>query len=397
MMMDVWTSIRNSCYVHLSFTAMTDNLTNYLDSEIETMKKLLLILFFVFNFNAQAQQKTPLREPESVYEKIENASKKIKIEPSSNPVILLSKSSENKISSSANAHLNESEIVALLLIENGEIAFEGYGKGSSSNNRFASLSMAKSLVSLAIGEALCVGKINSLDDRADKYSKELEGLPIGKTSIKNLLQMNSGIKTTTAFSGLPYANAGTDLLLRKTNHIEILKKYASEVGSSSRFVYSNMDTDALNYVIRGATGVSLSEWMQTTIIQKAGFESPSFWAVDNQDVEIAASFYYATVRDWARLALYIENYLLDGKESCMREYLKTATSKQIEAQTHEFNDYGYQFFINPKIGPKSSFWLVGFGGQRIAFNIEKRKIMINFAWSHETKKTFNFFDYWSNN
>jgi hypothetical protein len=39
--------------------------------------------------------------------------------------------------------------------------------------------------------------------------------------------------------------------------------------------------------------------------------------------------------------------------------------------------------------------MVGFGGQRIAFIPEKRRIMINFAWSHDTSKTYTFFNSWN--
>jgi CubicO group peptidase (beta-lactamase class C family) len=359
------------------------------------MKKFIISLLALAIISANAQQRAPLREPQSVYKNLEEASSKITVKPSTNPKTIVSKEPDNKIALQAANHIGEPEIVALLLVEDGKLIFEGYSKGSTAKDKFASLSMAKSIVSLAVGEALCSGKIKNLDDRADTYAKELENLPIGKTSIRNLLRMNSGIKTNTMFHGQPFASAGTDLLLRKTNHLDVIKRYASEVNAPIKFNYSNMDTDALNYVIRGSTGSPLSEWVRATVTEKAGFESSSSWAIDNLGVEISSSFFFATALDWARLALHIEKLLINDQDTCMRDYLKSATTKQIDASTSEFNDYGYQFFIHPKSGPKSSYWMVGFGGQRIAFIPEKRRIMINFAWSHDTSKTYTFFNSWN--
>lgn len=359
------------------------------------MKSLIIIFScFFLAFSAQSQVRPPLKDPKALYNNIEAASTKIKISPTSKISELPSQSATPELNQRALKHINEPENVALILIENENIIFEGYSKGSSSSHRFASLSMAKTLVSLAIGEAYCAGHIKNLDDKSNFYAKELDGIPIGKSSIRDLLMMNSGIKINSSFHGQPYENSGTDLIFKKISIIDTIKKYGNESNSFKKFSYSNLDTEALNYVIRGATGVSLSEWLAKTVIKKSGFESESYWASDKADIEISSSFFFATLRDWARLALYIEKSRNDTNNECLSTYLKMATTKQIEANTTEYINYGYQFWVNNKNNTDENFWMVGYGGQRIGFNHSKNKIMVNFSWSHDTHKTFEFFNTW---
>jgi CubicO group peptidase (beta-lactamase class C family) len=90
--------------------------------------------------------------------------------------------------------LARQRITGLLLIKDGEILVERYQYDRNASHRFVSHSMAKSIVSLAVGIALSEGKIRSLDDAVAKYEPKLAGSPYGETSIRNLLRMSSGVK-----------------------------------------------------------------------------------------------------------------------------------------------------------------------------------------------------------
>ena len=84
--------------------------------------------------------------------------------------------------------LARQRVTGFLLIKDGEILAERYQYDRNSGNRFISHSMAKSIVSIAIGMALAEKKIASLDDTVSKYVPELAGSPYGETTIRNLLQ-----------------------------------------------------------------------------------------------------------------------------------------------------------------------------------------------------------------
>ena len=75
----------------------------------------------------------------------------------------------------------------------GEVLAERYQYDRNAENRFVSHSMAKSIVSLAVGMALAEKKIASLDDTIARYVPELSGNPYGETTIRNMLRMASGV------------------------------------------------------------------------------------------------------------------------------------------------------------------------------------------------------------
>lgn len=353
-------------------------------------------LFFLFSFS-QAQQVPGLSSPKSIYENIEKISIKREVPASDNPKPLTYKEAPENLKLLANQHLNAPGNVALMLIDKGEVVYEDYSKNSNQDRRFISMSMAKSLTSLAIGEALCAGKIKSLDDPAEKYAAELKGLVIGRAKIVDLLKMNSGVKTSQNFHGNPYPTSGDDLLFQRVGALEILRKYDNSEFQGifgNTWNYSNLDTDALNYVVRGATGMSLGEWYGATVAKKAGLESKSYWGLDANQVEVAPSHYYATVRDWARIALYLRDAYKAEEKSCIRDYILQATKKQIHARSSEFKNYGYQFWSSNTTTMADDFWLVGYAGQRIGLNMDADKVILNFSWMPDPEKTYTFFRNW---
>ena len=97
--------------------------------------------------------------------------------------------------------LARQRVTGLLLIKDGEVLLERYQYDRNAAHRFVSHSMAKSIVSLAVGMALAEGKIASLDDMVSKYVPKLAGVPYGETSIRNVLRMSSGVPFSEVYDG----------------------------------------------------------------------------------------------------------------------------------------------------------------------------------------------------
>jgi hypothetical protein len=79
----------------------------------------------------------------------------------------------NKINypDSLNALMEELDAVGLLMIKNDSIQFEKYWDGYSDSSLSNSFSMAKSVSSLLIGVAIKEGKIQSVEQPVDDYSR----------------------------------------------------------------------------------------------------------------------------------------------------------------------------------------------------------------------------------
>jgi len=358
------------------------------------IKLISLLSLASLSCNVLAQASPNLSSPASMYRVIEEMAIKNMASPSTNPIELIRKEPTEQQTALAKNHMASDGTIALMLIDKGRIVFEGY-QGPTESNRLVSMSMGKSILSLLVGEALCSNKIDSLDDPAEKYAPELEGKYLGKASIRQLLTMTSGVKSPDSTHGQPYYRSSHYLLIRTESMKNIITKYDNNDSRSifgNIWTYNNLNTDALYFVINKVSNKNFIGFYKSTIVENAGLNSATYWALDSSGNEITHSFYFATLQDWARLALYIRDHLLHKQNTCMGKYIKEATSNNVFARSSEFNNYGYQFFVNSKTGYKNDFWMVGFAGQRIAFNMKDDKIVINFSWKLNVESTHTLFN-----
>ena len=124
--------------------------------------------------------------------------------------------------------------------------------------------MSKTALSTAIGSLLCDGEIASLNDELGKYSPSLAKTPYSKISIKNTLQMNSGVepiqsdykfrrKLNRIAQGMGKHEGKADVL----KAISLLKGNDREQGS--KHFYNSSDPFALSILISDITNKPASE------------------------------------------------------------------------------------------------------------------------------------------
>ncbi|HEY5567824.1 MAG TPA: serine hydrolase domain-containing protein, partial [Gammaproteobacteria bacterium] len=82
---------------------------------------------------------------------------------------------------------------ALLIIKHGRIVHESYLSRATPDTHFMSYSMGKSFNSILVGLALADGSISSVDDPVTRYMQELRGTAYDGLTLKNLLQMRTGV------------------------------------------------------------------------------------------------------------------------------------------------------------------------------------------------------------
>src|SRR4051794_8790005 len=277
--------------------------------------------------------------------------------------------------------LARQRITGLLLIKNGEVLMERYQYNRNASNRFLSNSMAKSIVSLAVGMALSEKKIVSLDDTVSKYEPRLAGSAYGETSIRNLLRMSSGVKFIESYDG------NDDLKrfsMARYSHgtIEALRAFKlREAEQGTRFHYASSETVALAMLLRAVTGTTLSNYLTERLWQPMGAEAEATWAKTRDGVENGAGGFNATLRDWGRLGVLLANDgAIGDKQIVPKAYLLEATDahRQPDAfaprRATPYFGYGYQFWIFPT--EKRRFALLGVYGQSIFVDPELKLVMV---------------------
>ena len=85
------------------------------------------------------------------------------------------------------------ETRALIVMHNGRIVAERYGAGVHENTRLVSWSMAKSITGVMIGMLVSDGRLR-LDETAPVPAWQRPGDPRGEITLRQLLQMRSGLR-----------------------------------------------------------------------------------------------------------------------------------------------------------------------------------------------------------
>ena len=91
-------------------------------------------------------------------------------------------------------YLSRNPVTGLLIAKDDQILCEHYQYGRTDRDRLISQSMAKSITAMLIGIAIGDGAIKSVDDTAETYVPGFKGTEYGKTPIRDLLHMSSGVE-----------------------------------------------------------------------------------------------------------------------------------------------------------------------------------------------------------
>lgn len=315
----------------------------------------------------------------------------------------------------ANAIFEKNPVVAMILIERGEIIYERYHSEIDEKTPLLGYSMSKSLTSLVVGKAHCQGYFKSLDTKMKDVTPVLNGSAYGEASIKQILTMSSGAVRGSAFSGgNPYksgfGNPGDTFLyssiLNQINKFSTshLRPDGTPVKPGEEFSYKNLDTQSLALLFPVYGAGSFANIFEKEIWQDAGAADQGYWVHDEQGYIHSASGFHGTARDWSRVALKILQITTSDGADCFTNYLKSATTTQIENTGHRmpednwigraFKGYGYQFWTENK-NASDAIYLSGAFGQRIAISPKKQRIMVVFSYREDyVGELYKFFSSW---
>lgn len=207
--------------------------------------------------------------------------------------------------------LNDTDTTALVVVQHGKIVHEEYWRGNTKDSRTISWSVGKSFISALVGIAVHEGKIKSIDDQITAYAPELEGSGYDGVTIKNALQMSSGVGWNEDYSdqNSDIARFGRTLAFGGSM-VEFAKTLKQARTPGTYNLYNSMDAQVLGLVLKNATGETPSDYLSKKIWSKIGAERDAYWVLDDAGNELAAGGVNVTARDYARFGLL---YLHEGK------------------------------------------------------------------------------------
>ena len=273
--------------------------------------------------------------------------------------------------------LKDSWTTGLIVIQNDEIALEDYYLGNSAVTQNISWSMAKSFISALIGIAVNEGHIKSIEQSVDAYATSLEGSGYEGVSIKNVLQMSSGVAFNEDYGDF-YSDInrwGRDFSLGNSQDaFAATLKNDIEPGTVNHYV--SINTHVLGMVLTQATGRSITDYMQEKLYNPMGMEHDGLWIIDGQGMEMALGGLNLTLRDFAKLgSLYLHDGTFNGQQIVPASWV--ADSRTMD-QPHLLpgNDFGYGYQWWMVGGDSGEFMAMGVYGQYIYINPETNTVIV---------------------
>ncbi|MCL6283823.1 beta-lactamase family protein [Ruegeria sp. 2012CJ41-6] len=258
---------------------------------------------------------------------------------------------------------------SLLVLKDGEIRYEEYFQGTSPEDRRISWSVAKSYLSALFGILLEEGAVGSLDDPVIKYAPQLKGSAYEAASIRNVLNMASGVTFDEDYfdynSDINRMGRVVALGGRLDDFAASLKDSFAAPGEAWQYV--SIDTHVIGMVIRGATGRGVTELMTEKIIEPLGLERDGYYITDGSDVAFVLAGLNFTTRDFARFGqMILQDGDYNGLQIVPAEWIARSTSPTAPTKPGQ-RGYGYQWWI-PVDAQEGEFFGRGIYGQYLYFD-----------------------------
>ena len=114
-------------------------------------------------------------------------------------------------------------------MKDGRIVYENYRNNTNEETRFIAFSMTKSIISILVGVALEERRIKSLDNPIDRYLPELGSGGYRGVTIRQILQMRSGVDYEERYD---FGNPG----IAASNHEHSLVENVARFADAARTV-----------------------------------------------------------------------------------------------------------------------------------------------------------------
>lgn len=267
--------------------------------------------------------------------------------------------------------VTSTETDGVAFLHQGRIAGDLYANGWSADVRHQPWSVTKSFVSALVGIAHDEGRVRSLADPIESYIPELRGTAWEKTTIRNLLEMESGVHWDEGTPVLAintqvqqWVQAALDLVtegqLGQTRN-EFLKALPRVAPQGTKFSYNSGNTQVLAWMLERLYGKPFNAVISEKLWKPVGMAGDARVMTDRVGDAIASQGLYSRIFDLARFGELFRQggRTPDGRQIVSRAWVRESTTMSALSK----GDYAYQWWF---AGLPGSFEASGFQGQKIS-------------------------------
>ncbi len=287
---------------------------------------------------------------------------------------------------------------ALLVMRDGKVLSESYGRGYDADTKHLSWSMAKTVAGILVAQEIDRGTM-SLTSPIRTFLPEVQS----PARVVDVLQMSSGIAFNEEYSGVPVSSDATRMLYMdgpKTGVLPFLAKLPQRTDAKpgEHFYYSSGDSNLLMAALRNVAptqraydAIPFERFFKPLGISSATFEQ------DSKGVFVGSSYIYLKARDFGKIgSLLVERGKRGGETiipgwyfDLMSRVAPGASSKAL-AGTSQTRAYSSQVTTNlpiPARGlpseyadlPTDALLMIGHQGQLVVASPSQKLVIVRLA------------------
>ena len=275
--------------------------------------------------------------------------------------------------------MNLTKTNAFLVIKDGKLVYEKYFNGKTKDTLLPTYSVAKTLTSIMIGQLIAQGKLKESDTFVSILPEYKVGTDFDKITIKDLLDMSSGIGVSDNYPTGPsgWGVAIAQMYASTDVYWWLHHNQRMQNPPGTKPEYRSVDTQLLGMVIKKLTGTTVSEYFQKNVWQPIGAQSQAKWNVDHVGgIEKTFCCFNATARDFARVGqLFVNNGAanIGGGSVISSAYLKRMNTPVVTL------DYGWGYAAQTWHPFPDSTLLLGLHGQYIYIQPKDQVVVVKLS------------------
>ena len=218
-----------------------------------------------------------------------------------------------------------SKTTSFIVIKDDKILYENYFNGYSRDSISRFFSITKSITSALTGIAIDEGLIKSINEPIGQYIPEFSGQKIGSLTIKNLLEMDSGIKYKEGI--FPWTDDAKQYFTPDVKNLALNLNIKDKIGEF--FHYNDYHLHILAIILERVTNNSIKSFLEEKIWKQIGTEYSALLTVDSMvnGFEHMESGLCARAIDLAKFGrLFLNKGNWEGKQIISQKWVNESTS-----------------------------------------------------------------------
>jgi len=283
----------------------------------------------------------------------------------------------------------------LIAIKDGIILAEDYFNGMQPDRPHLLFSASKPFAGALITSLIHKGSIHSEDDRIIKYIPELNEGAFYDVSIRNLLDMQSGVdfRHLGDRDELERASGFKPPILDESIHSLINNLHKKKLPAGYLTDYNSINTDLLSLLITRITGEPASILLQRDIFEPMGAEFDAYAIKDQQGINELGGGLAITVRDLVKFGIVLLNCGVIGNrrvlpDSILARIFNTAEPEKwrkgwLASLTPQAKAYRAQLYLCADKFDEGAIFACGNYGQALYIN-PNHKAVIGLLSTYQT-------------